>query len=204
MKAHWDTLYRTTEPNENSWYQEIPRRSLDFIGIARIPKDAAILDVGGGDSTLVDHLLMADFSDLTVLDVAPQALARAQTRLGEASRKVQWIASDVLEFRPARRFALWHDRAVFHFLVDDAARVRYRSVLEQALGHDGHVILATFGPEGPQQCSGLVVQRYSPEALSEFLGPAFVLVRQAVENHTTPRGATQQFAYGLWKQRQAG
>lgn len=199
-QTHWEAVYREATPVEHSWYQEIPRRSLELIHLSGTSRDAPVLDVGGGDATLVDHLLKDGFTDVTVLDLAAVSLARARERLGAASRDVQWLAADVLEFRPARKFALWHDRAVFHFLRDPDERARYLAVLREALAPGGFVILATFGPDGPTRCSGLAVQCYSADALSDLLGSSFELRRQLLEDHTTPRGTRQQFLYGLWKQ----
>lgn len=199
--AHWTAVYEKTAAGTASWYQTVPVRSLEYIRLAGVAKDAPILDVGGGDSTLVDHLLKAGFRNLTVLDLAAEALARAQARLGAAAGQVHWIAGDVLEFAPRRKFALWHDRAVLHFLLEPSERAAYLAVLRAALAPGGHVILATFGPQGPPRCSGLEVQRYSAAELSELLGPSFELVREDLEHHVTPRGVEQQFLYGLWTRR---
>jgi trans-aconitate methyltransferase len=164
-----------------------------------LPPSAAILDVGGGASTLVDHLLAAGFSDITVLDVALAALEATQARLGTAGTTVQMIAADVTAWQPSRRYALWHDRAVFHFLVDEGQRAQYINVLKAAIAPGGYLVMATFGPEGPTRCSGLDVRRYSAAELSAVLGPAFRLVTSAIEEHTTPGGNVQQFMYGLWQ-----
>jgi trans-aconitate methyltransferase len=157
------------------------------------------LDVGGGASTLVDHLLAAGHTDVSVLDIEPAALAKSRARLGAAASQVEWIAADVTEFRPSRRYALWHDRAVFHFLVDPGARDRYLDVLRQALRGGGDVILAGFGPQGPTRCSGLAVRRYSAEDLGALLGESFALRQSFLDAHTTPAGSSQQFLYGWWR-----
>ncbi len=198
-RAHWEAVYRTKAATETSWYQPVLQRSLELIQATTIPPGAAILDVGGGASTLVDHLLAAGFSDITVLDIAPTALAQARARLGARAVCVQWITADITTWQPTRRYVVWHDRAVFHFLVDPALRARYLVSLRAALAPGGHVVIATFGPEGPTRCSGLDVQRYSTETLSAVLGSGFRLVRSQLEEHVTPAGKTQQFLYSWWR-----
>lgn len=196
---HWQAVYETKSATDVSWYEPVPQRSLELIEAAGLPPEAALVDVGGGASTLVDHLLTAGFGDITVLDVARAALEASKARLGSASDRVHWIAADVTAWQPPRRYDLWHDRAVFHFLVDVALRDEYLDVLKSALAPDGYVVMATFGPEGPTRCSGLDAQRYSAAELSEVLGSAFRLVRSEIEEHVTPSGHVQQFLYGLWR-----
>jgi trans-aconitate methyltransferase len=198
-RGHWQTVYETKAPTDVSWYQPVPQPSLALIQSTGLPSSAALLDVGGGASTLVDHLLAAGFSDITVLDVAPAALEAAKVRLGTAGAPVQMIAADVTAWQPPRRYDLWHDRAVFHFLVDMALRAQYLHVLRAALAPGGYVVMATFGPEGPARCSGLDVRRYTEAELSAALGPTFRLVTSDIEEHTTPSGNVQQFMYGLWQ-----
>jgi trans-aconitate methyltransferase len=198
-RDHWQTVYGQRSIPELSWYQPKPERSLELIRETGVPPTAPILDVGGGASTLVDYLLAAAFTDLTVLDVAPLALAAARARLGRAAGRVHWITTDITEFRPSRRYALWHDRAVLHFLRDPVQRQHYLDVLEAALAPVGNVILATFGPDGPTHCSGLEVQRYSADQLSALLGSGFDLVQSVLEDHVTPGGQRQQFLYGWWR-----
>lgn len=199
QRAHWEAVYRTKTATETSWYQPVLQRSLALIQAAAVPPGAAILDVGGGASTLVDHLLAAGFADVTVLDIAPTALAQARARLGAKAACVQWIAADITTWQPTRRYVLWHDRAVFHFLIDPAVRARYLDALRAALAPGGDVVIATFGPEGPTRCSGLDVQRYSTATLSAVLGPAFRLMRSQLEEHVTPAGTKQQFLYCWWR-----
>lgn len=196
---HWQRVYQTRSPVEVSWYQAVPERSLELIRATGVPPDDPILDAGGGASTLVDHLLAGGYTDVTVLDVAPAALEQARTRLGPASARVQWIASDVMVFRPERRYAVWHDRAVFHFLVTPSQRAKYLAVLRSALKPAGHLILATFGPNGPERCSGLPVQRYSEDALSVLLGSLFRLGRCGLDDHLTPAGRHQEFLWSWWQ-----
>jgi trans-aconitate methyltransferase len=198
-KAHWEHVYATKAPAEVSWYEPVPARSLELIRATGEPLAAPILDVGGGASTLVDHLLRAGYSDVSVLDVAATALDRARARLGDAAARVTWIEADVTRFRSDRELAIWHDRAVFHFLTEDDDRERYLGVLRSTLRLGGHLVLATFGPEGPTRCSGLAVRRYAEREVSALLGPGFALRSHRVDVHTTPMGTEQQFLYGWWQ-----
>lgn len=197
--GHWRRVYQTKSPDEVSWYQQVPERSLELIRATGIALDDPILDVGGGASTLVDHLQAGGYTDISVLDLAPAALEQAQARLGAAAARVNWIASEVTAFRPKRRYALWHDRAVFHFLVTPSEQSRYLAVLKAALTPTGHLVLATFGPRGPERCSGLPVQRYSQEQLTDLLGSDFQLRRCALDDHLTPTGREQEFLWSWWQ-----
>ena len=196
---HWQNVYTSRSHTEVSWYQDEPARSLEFIAASGVAKDRPIIDVGGGASTLVDHLLDRGYTQLTVLDLAAAALQQARDRLGARADQVEWRVDDVLSFRPQRRYSLWHDRAVLHFLVDADQRQQYVDTLKHSLEPDGYAVLATFGPEGPQKCSGLPVRRYSVDLFMELLGHEFELTDQAIEEHATPGGATQQFLYTGWK-----
>ena len=197
--SHWQRVYRNKPVSELSWFQASPARSLELIRDLCLPKDAKIIDVGGGASTLVDELLALGYRNLTVLDIAKEALEAAQRRLGAAASRVNWIVSDVTTFEPLGRFDLWHDRAVFHFLFDEEDQRRYRSVLLRALSTDGHVVIATFGPEGPDRCSGLPTVRYSCEELSTVLDGNLTLKNAETEEHLTPGGVRQQFQYCVFE-----
>lgn len=194
-KTHWETVYQTKKPNEVSWYQDNPAKSCELILATGVSRQAPIIDVGGGASHLVEVLLESGFSDLTVLDISSRALQRLRERLGPRASLVTLVEADVTEFQPRRHFAVWHDRAVFHFLIKPEDRQRYIATLCASLQPQGHVIIASFGPEGPLQCSGLNVMRYSPETLSAELGSGFTLIESAEELHVTPTGGTQQFVY---------
>lgn len=197
-KAHWDAVYRDCTPDQVSWYQAQPEPSLRLIRQA-VPSTASVLEVGGGASTLVDDLLASGFR-LTVLDLSGVALAAARSRLGAAAERVTWIEGDVLEVSlPREGVDLWHDRAVFHFLTDGRDRHRYVQQLRHALSPDGHVVIATFAPDGPSRCSGLAVARYSPEALHSELGAEFHLVTSVRQEHRTPAGGAQAFTYCLFR-----
>lgn len=192
-RAHWEHIYTSKSPQEVSWYQAEPRVSLDLIrGIAR---SAPVIDVGGGASTLVDHLHRAGYSRIAVLDISARALALARQRLGSAVDRIEWFEADVTDFTPPHRFALWHDRAVFHFLTDPADRRRYRETLHHALQPDGQVIIAAFAPGGPAQCSGLDVAHYDAPRLIAELGTEFHLEEQRNEAHRTPAGKDQLFNF---------
>ena len=197
-QKHWEAIYRSKAPTEVSWYQPEARLSLDLIRRVAPQVDTSLLDVGGGASTLVDGLLSAGYRDVSVLDLAPAALTRAQERLGERAAHVRWIVADVLDAPlPAASCAVWHDRAVFHFLTDPRDRARYVAQAQRIVRPGGHIIVASFGPEGPPRCSGLEVVRYSPEGLHTEFGAAFHLLDSTKEDHRTPGGAVQAFVYCL-------
>jgi 2-polyprenyl-3-methyl-5-hydroxy-6-metoxy-1,4-benzoquinol methylase len=200
-RQHWDKIYDDREPTTLSWHQENPARSLILIEETRVAADAPIIDIGGGASRLVDSLSELGYSALTVLDLAPRALARAQERLGERARDVIWIDADVLEHRFIHQYAIWHDRAVFHFLTDPADRERYVAQLRAAVQPRGRVIIATFSLDGPETCSGLPVERYSEESMAAVLGDDFESVGFQAEAHHTPGGAIQHFLYGVFTRR---
>jgi SAM-dependent methyltransferase len=197
-REHWDDVYARKAPDEVSWYRPSLDRSLGFIEALGLPRDAPIIDVGGGASTLVDDLLARGCTNLTVLDVSEKALEAARARLAARAVDVAWIAADITEVALApATFALWHDRAVFHFLVDDELRRRYVSTCRAALQPGGRILVAAFGPEGPERCSGLPVRRYAPGQLQAAFGTDVRLEGEATETHLTPRGAPQQFCYAL-------
>jgi len=192
---HWENAWSKRRFEEQSWFQERPERSLDMIHRYGIEKDEPIIDVGGGASRLVDFLLEEDYRDLTVLDISATALGEARSRLGQASSRVAWLQQDVLTFVPPRRYALWHDRAVFHFLTGEQDQRLYADVLRCALQPGGHLVIATFAPDGPEKCSGLTVARHDAASLGRILGDSFRLEEQAVEDHVTPAGRLQRFGY---------
>lgn len=196
-KQHWDAIYRSRTPEELSWFQSRPGVSLDLIAAAGIGKDEAIVDVGGGASTLVDHLLAAGFTRPSVLDISPAALEQARRRLGSRAHQVEWFEADVAGFNPPHRFKLWHDRAVFHFLTSPSERRAYSEALQRTLTPGGFAILATFALDGPEQCSGLPVLRYDSAGISSALGGGFSLRDSRREVHRTPQGALQSFNYFL-------
>jgi SAM-dependent methyltransferase len=199
-RGHWDTVYRTKRPNDVSWYQPDPAISLAFIRRTVPDLAASIIDVGGGTSMLADRLLQLGYTDLTVLDISDAALELARARLGETASRVHWIAGDVLSAPlPDGGFDLWHDRAVFHFLIADMERSAYIARVQHALRPNGAVVIATFAEDGPTRCSGLPVARYSADTLHAEFGRGFQLLDSAREQHVTPAGVTQSFVYCVFR-----
>jgi SAM-dependent methyltransferase len=199
-KDHWEAVYRANGAMGVSWYQEVPRLSLELIRFVA-PATARIIDVGGGASLLVDRLLDQSFSNLTVLDISEVALERSKERLGSRANKVQWLAADVTTAIDLGGFDVWHDRAVFHFMTDVVDRQKYVELARRTVRKGGHLIIATFADNGPVQCSGLDVCRYNAETLAAELGEGFSLMREAKETHSTPRGSSQAFFYGVFRRR---
>jgi 2-polyprenyl-3-methyl-5-hydroxy-6-metoxy-1,4-benzoquinol methylase len=199
-ESHWETIYRTKTPESVSWYRAHLEVSLGLIERVAASRSAAIIDVGGGESTLVDDLIRRGFHNLTVLDISNTALDVTKKRLGQAAERVSWIQADITQVAlPPHSFDVWHDRAVFHFLTAEAARAAYVSTVLQAMRPGGFVLVSTFGPEGPTRCSGLEVVRYDAESLHDRFGDNFRLVESSKELHHTPSGAVQQFLYCLCK-----
>ncbi len=194
-KRHWETVYGNKTAEETSWYQLFPRLSLSMIARAGVGRDAALVDIGGGASLLVDHLLDQGYRDLTVLDISAAALAQASSRLGQRAKRITWVEADVTVYEPSRQFDLWHDRAAFHFLTEAKDRKRYMTVLRKALAPGGQAIVATFAPGGPQKCSGLDIVQYDAGKLGDELGPEFTLQEQHQERHETPAGREQLFNF---------
>lgn len=198
-RAHWQTVYETRAPDSVSWYEPTPESSLLLIAEARLPLDAGILDAGGGASLLTHGLLDAGYRNLTVADISAAALARSRTELGERGSAVQWVQADLRSHNFGRTFDLWHDRAVFHFMVEEEDRKAYLGTLRRSLRPGGHLVIATFGPDGPQQCSNLPTARYDAQQLSVLLGEEFRLVSSRLVDHHTPSGKVQQFTYAHLK-----
>jgi 2-polyprenyl-3-methyl-5-hydroxy-6-metoxy-1,4-benzoquinol methylase len=197
-RTHWETIYRTKDVHEVSWFQSEARRSLDLITRICSDRSAPIIDVGAGASVLVDNLLEAGYRDLTVLDLSEAALEISRDRLGADSAKVKWLRADVLRTQlDEDAYAVWHDRAVFHFLTDAADREAYIAQVRRSVRPGGHVLVATFAEDGPDHCSGLPVVRYSAEGLHSEFGADFRLVKSEHEDHRTPLGAEQSFLYCL-------
>jgi 2-polyprenyl-3-methyl-5-hydroxy-6-metoxy-1,4-benzoquinol methylase len=195
-KTHWDKVYTTKAPDAVSWYRAHLETSLALIERAASGKSASIIDIGGGESTLIDDLLLRGYRDLAVLDVSQVAVDVTKKRLGDAAHQARWIVADVTEAPlDQRAYDVWHDRAVFHFLTQPKQREAYVRQVAHAVRPGGHVIVSTFGPEGPRKCSGLDVVRYSADSLRMEFGPCFHLVESSSELHQTPFGTTQQFLY---------
>jgi SAM-dependent methyltransferase len=198
---HWETVYASKADNELSWFQPAPTVSLALIQRLSPPPRSAI-DIGGGQSALAGELLRMGVEDVSVLDISSSALERARKRLGQDADRVRWIVGDALEARDLR-VDLWHDRAVFHFLIDEDERRRYAQAASSAVRPGGHAIIATFAPTGPEKCSGLLVRRYDADALAAEFADGFTLVESATETHATPWGKAQDFTYALLRRRGA-
>jgi 2-polyprenyl-3-methyl-5-hydroxy-6-metoxy-1,4-benzoquinol methylase len=196
VKTHWEKVYRTKAPKSVSWYRAHLETSLRLIERSAEDRAASIIDVGGGESTLVDDLLARGYKNLTVLDVSETAIEVTKRRLGAAAEQVHWLVGDITKMElQVRAYDVWHDRAVFHFLTEPARRVAYVRQVTRAVKPGGHVIVSTFGPEGPVKCSGLETMRYDAESLHDEFGRQFRLVESSQELHETPLGTTQQFLY---------
>jgi len=194
-KTHWEKVYTTKAPESVSWYRAHLETSLALIERA-VARSSSIIDIGGGESTLVDDLLLRGYKNLTVLDVSQTAIEVTEKRLGSAAEQVRWLVGDVVEIElEPHAYDLWHDRAVFHFLTSPERRLAYVRQVTRAVKPGGHVIVSTFGPEGPTKCSGLAVMRYDAESLHGEFGGRFRLVESSQELHQTPFGTTQQFLY---------
>ncbi len=194
LQVHWQDVYENKRETELTWFENRPETSLDLIRQSTTTADS-IIDVGGGASRLVDEILALGYNDISVLDMSKQALLQSQQRLGEKAKFIQWLVADVTTWKPPQKYALWHDRAVFHFLTLDKQRQEYIDVLSQSLAQNGTAIIATFALDGPEKCSGLDVERYSPETLSAVMGDDFLLVDSKYQQHRTPNGGEKIFQY---------
>jgi len=200
-REHWQQAWTSKPDTATSWYQPRPDVSLALIAATGITHDQPLIDIGGGASTLVDALLDDGWQDLSVLDISGAALAVAQARLGVAAAKVRWLEIDLLDASLSRDYAIWHDRAVFHFLTDALDRERYRRLAEASVRIGGQLVIGSFAEDGPQKCSGLPVQRHSEQTIAAALGDAFALLETRREIHLTPSGNEQRFVYGRFVHR---
>lgn len=194
-KEHWENIYTSRALTDVSWYQPVPETSLEFVAEANLPKTARIIDVGGGDSFLADHLLDAGYTDITVLDISEHALERARTRLGKRASLVKWIVSDATVFSPSEAYDFWHDRAVFHFLTQEEDIGHYMTVLSKGIRPGGRLVMGTFSESGPERCSGIPIRRYSEASMTERLSPAFEKIRCLTVDHQTPFDTVQNFVF---------
>lgn len=194
-QGHWENVYSTKGETDVSWHQETPAPSLELLALIGAKRDDAIIDVGGGASRLVDHLLAQGFERITVLDLSAAALAVARARLGALAQKVQWIVADATLWEPPQTYDIWHDRAAFHFLTSETEQQAYLDRLKRGLRIGGHAIIGTFALDGPEKCSGLPVARQSPESLSTVFGAGFTLIDARRYQHATPWGAVQNFQF---------
>lgn len=194
-RTHWDAIYTTAVPSLLSWHQQYPRESLELVEASGIRADSPIIDVGGGASVLADCLLHQGYSDITVLDCSRAAIEESQHRLGSMAEEVKWRVADIRYYRSEGKFTLWHDRALFHFMVEAEERRKYLETLDACLDENGHVVLGTFAPSGPQRCSNLEVMRYDEPMISELFAPRFRVVTTMFAHHETPRGEQQDFLF---------
>lgn len=194
-KAHWEHIYATKALNEVSWYQAKPATSLAYFTENNIAKNAAIIDVGGGDSFLVDWLLEEGYTNLTVLDISAKAIQRVKNRLGDKASKVTWIVSDVLEFQPTQTYDVWHDRAAFHFLTDTKEVEYYKQLVSKASTKGGLLVIGTFSEKGPTKCSGISITQYTAAILTDLFQPVFSIQHTQTVYHITPFQTQQHFVF---------
>ena len=194
-KEHWENVFATKAEDEVSWFQEYPKTSVEFFELFNLPLDANIIDIGGGDSHLVDVFLAKGYKNIYVLDISANALERAKQRLGDKASLVHWIVSDVTEFKPEVKFDFWHDRAAFHFLTTEDKVDKYVSIAENNIKQNGYLILGTFSENGPKKCSGLEIKQYSEASMSYRLENAFDRIKCITEEHQTPFNTTQNFLF---------
>jgi ubiquinone/menaquinone biosynthesis C-methylase UbiE len=201
-KEHWEKVYTTKQFTEVSWYQQTPATSLRFIEELGIQKNAAIMDVGGGDSYLVDHLLNAGFTNITVLDISATAIEKAKQRLGAKAKLVNWVVSDITAYKPDRKFDCWHDRAAFHFLTTEEEIHKYLAVTNSAIANNGKIIVGTFSETGSEKCSGLPIKQYSESSLTTLIKKWFDKIKCIHTEHRTPFNTIQNFLFCSFKKHQ--
>lgn len=194
IKNHWEHIYNTKQPNQVSWTQEVPTISINFVKQLQIPKNASIIDVGGGDSKFVDYLLAEGYTNISVLDISEAAINRAKSRLGEKAINVNWIVGDILDFNPTGHYDLWHDRAAFHFQTDISSISKYIEIVKKACSDK--IVIGTFSVDGPTKCSGLEIKQYEETSLkNEFENAQFNNIECKREDHITPSGSVQNFIF---------
>ena len=198
-KEHWENVYETKGDQEVSWYQETPTTSLDLINSLHLDTDAPIIDIGGGNSNLSAVLLKQGHTNLSVLDISTKSLERTKAKLGQDAGKIDWIVSDILDFKPKQQYDLWHDRATFHFLTSENNIAKYVDSVNYAVKKGGYMIIATFSTSGPKKCSGLDIIQYSEEKLKTIFNDRFELVKAFEEVHQTPFNTEQNFIYTVFK-----
>lgn len=198
-KKHWENIYQTKQLKEVSWYQPVPTTSLDFLKQFHVSKTAKIIDVGGGDSYLVDHLLDLGYVDVTVLDISEASLERARQRLGERAASVKWIVADAATFKPTEMYDFWHDRAAFHFLTQEEEISNYIDTVQNSISPHGILVIGTFSEQGPQKCSGIEIKQYTEMSLSERLQRFFEKIRCITVDHKTPFDTIQNFVFCSFK-----
>jgi trans-aconitate methyltransferase len=194
-KNHWENIYQTKDLKDASWFQSTPETSLDFFKQFNVPSTSKIIDVGGGDSFLVDHLLNLGFKDITVLDISEAALEKAKLRLGNLATKVKWIVADAAAFKPAEKYDFWHDRAAFHFLTEENEISNYLETVQQSINPAGILVIGTFSEQGPKKCSGIEIKQYSETSMTDRLKKYFEKIRCITVDHKTPFDTIQNFVF---------
>ncbi len=199
---HWENIYKAKKPAEVSWYQPTPATSLAFLKEFNVPLTARIIDIGGGDSLLVDHLVNLGYKDITVLDISETAIKRAKHRLGDNGRQVKWVVADATTFQPIEKYDFWHDRAAFHFLTSDHEIENYIATVQQNLRANGILLIGTFSENGPKKCSGMDIKQYTEKSMTDILQKFFTKIKCITVDHTTPVGAIQNFIFCSFKKMQ--
>lgn len=194
-KLHWENVFSTKSPTEVSWFQKYPKTSIEFLELFKLPLNANVIDIGGGDSNLVDALLDKGYTNIWVLDISAAALERAKVRLGEIAGLVHWVVTDVTKFEPPVQYDFWHDRAAFHFLTSDEAINKYVAIAEKAISEEGYLVLGTFSENGPEKCSGLEIRQYNEASMSARFEVAFNRIKCITEDHVTPFNTIQNFVF---------
>ena len=198
-KKHWENIYSTKDLKDVSWYQPIPETSLNFLKDFKVQKNAKIIDVGGGDSLLVDYLLQLGYTDVTVLDISEAALERAKIRLGAEAAKVKWIVSDAAKFQPSEKYDFWHDRAAFHFLTNESEINNYLDTIQKNINPNGVLVIGTFSEQGPNKCSGIEIKQYSEVSMTDKLKKWFEKIKCITVDHSTPFNTIQNFVFWSFK-----
>jgi ubiquinone/menaquinone biosynthesis C-methylase UbiE len=198
-KKHWENIYQTKDLKDVSWYQPTPTTSLDFLKQFNISTTAKIIDIGGGDSFLVDHLLDLGYTDLTVLDISAASLDRAKQRLGDRATKVKWIVADAATFKPTEQYDFWHDRAAFHFLTQEQEITNYIDTIQKSIKPTGVLVIGTFSEQGPKKCSGIDIKQYSETTMTDRLKKFFEKVKCITVDHQTPFDTIQNFIFCSFK-----
>ncbi len=198
-KNHWENIYQTKELSEVSWFQPTPETSLSFFSEFKVPLTAKIIDIGGGDSFLVDHLLELGYQDITVLDISSSSLEKAKERLGNKAKKVKWIVANAANFNPSEQYDFWHDRAAFHFLTNQSEIANYLNTAQRNVKPNGILTIGTFSKDGPKKCSGIEIKQYSETTLQEVFNPFFEKISCSTVNHKTPFDTVQNFVFCSFK-----
>ena len=194
-KKHWENIYQTKELKDVSWFQPIPETSLEFIKLFKLPLNAKIIDIGGGDSFFVDHLLSLGYQDITVLDISSAAIDRAKNRLGDNEKMVKWIVADAANFKSNEKYDFWHDRAAFHFLTDELEISNYIQTAQESINPEGILVIGTFSEQGPKKCSGIEIKQYSENTMTDRLKQSFEKIRCITVDHKTPFDTIQNFVF---------